>query len=96
MRPPCTAADSVTVNVMLSPSSALASFTVTVALSSLLMVPVPVALAVMSSVSVVSETLRPTVKVSSPSTMASSVVDTVKVLVSPLVPLKERAAVFSS
>ena len=86
---------SVTVKVILEPSDALASLMVTVAVpSSLLMVPVPVSVAVM--LSVVPETDKPTVNVSLASSTASSVVDTVKVSVSPAVPLKVSAVVFSS
>ena len=79
---------------MSSPSSAFALFTVTVAPSSLLIVPVPVSVAVM--LSDVPETLKPTVKVSFASSAASSVVETVKVCVSPFVPVKVSAVVFSS
>ena len=61
--------------------------------SSLLMVPVAVSLLV--TVSVVPVTARLTVKVSSGSTAVSSVVETVNVLVSPAVPVKVRAVVFS-
>jgi len=61
--------------------------------SSSVIVPVPVSVAV--TVSVVPDTVRPTVNVSSPSTRASSVVATVNVSVSPAVPAKARAAVFS-
>ena len=92
VRPPCTASDNVTVKVIPSPSSALASLMVTAALSSLLMVPVPVSVEVTPEF----ETLNPTVKVSSASSTASSVVETMKVLVSPLVPVKLSAVVFSS
>ena len=53
---------SVTVKDSVPPSVALASLTVTFALSSLLMVPVPVSVEVM--LSVVPETVKPTVKVS--------------------------------
>ena len=94
--PPCTAAPSVTVKVIELPSDALASLTVTVAPSSLLMVPVPVSVEVIRLLSVVPEMDRPTVKVSLASTTASSVVETVKVLVSLAVPVKESAVVFSS
>ena len=61
--------------------------------SSSLMVPVPVSVAV--TVTVVPDTVRPSVNVSSPSAKASSIVATVKVCVSPAVPAKVRAAVFS-
>ena len=79
--------------VIPSPSSASASFTVTVAPSSLLMVPAPVSVAV--RLSAVPETLKPTVKVSAASSTESSVVDTEKVLVSPLVPVKVKAVVLA-
>ncbi len=62
------------------PSSAFASFTVTAALSSLLMVPVPVSVAVTPLGAF--DTVSPTVKVSLASRTASSAVETVKVLVS--------------
>ena len=94
--PPCTAAPRVTVKVMPSPSSALASFTVTTAPSSLLMVPVPVSVAVTVVPVGASEAVRLTVKVSFASTTVSSVVSTVNVFVSPLVPVKLSAVVFSS
>ena len=80
---------------MASPSSALASLTVTVAPSSLLMVPVPVSVAVTVVPVGAAETVRPTVKVSFASRTASSVVDTVKVWVSPLVPVKVNAVVLA-
>ena len=78
-----------------SPSLALASFTVTAAswLSSLLIVPVPVSVDVMPEGA--SDTVRPTVKVSLPSTTASSVVDTVNVSVSLAVPVKLSAVVLA-
>ena len=79
---------------MSSPSEALASFTVTAALSSLLIVPVPVSVAVTPLGAL--ETVRPTVKVSFASSTASSVVSTVNVSVSPLAPVKVSAVVFSS
>ena len=94
MSPPCTASDSVTVKVMSSPSSAFVSFTVTAALSSSLTVPVPVSLTV--TFEGAPETDRPTVKVSFASSAASSVVETVNVLVSPFVPVKVSSPVFSS
>ena len=56
------------------------------------MVPVPVSVAV----AVEFETLKPTVKVSAPSRIASSVVDTVNVCVSFAVPVKVNAAVFAA
>ena len=92
LSPPCTALSSVTVKVIFSPSDAFASFTLTAALSSLSMVPVPVSVAV--TLSDVPETVRPTVKVSSASSTASSVVETVKVWVSLAVPVKVNAFVF--
>ena len=77
--PPCTASDSVTVKVMDSPSDALASFTVTAALSSSSMVPMPVSLEVTPLGAL--ETVKLTVNVSSASSTASSVVvETVNVL----------------
>ena len=76
-----------------SPSSALLSSTVTAALSSSVTVPVPVSVAVIPDGA--SETVRPTVKVSSASRIASSVVETVNVFVSPFVPVKLSAVVFS-
>ena len=89
-RPPCTALSSVTVKVISLPSVALALLIVTAALSSLLMVPVPVSVAVMPDF----EAVKPTVKVSLASSTASSVVETEKVLVSPVVPVKLSAVVF--
>ena len=82
-------------NVIELPSLALASFTVTVALvaSSSLIVPVPVSVDVTPEGA--SETDRPTVKVSVPSTTASSFVDTVNVLVSFAVPVKVSALVLA-
>ena len=81
--------------VSASPSSAAASSMVTAASapSSLLIVPVAVSVAV--TVAEVSVTARLTVKVSWCSFVVSSVVDTVKLCVSPAVPAKVRAAVFS-
>ena len=94
VRPPWTALLRVTVNVSVSPSRADASPTVTAALpSSSVIVPVPVSVAV--TVSVVPDTARLTVNVSSLSTTASSVVATLNVFVSPAVPVKVSAAVFS-
>ena len=55
----------------------------------------PVAVSVAVTVAEVPDTLRPTVKVSFGSTSVSSVVATVKVLVSPAVPVKVSAEVFS-
>ena len=98
--PPETALSSVTVNVIGSPSAALASETVTAAAlappsfpSSSVMVPVAVSVAV--TVWVVPDTARLTAKVSSFSSSVSSVVDTVRVFVSPAEPAKDMAAVFS-
>ena len=93
VKPSGTALSSETVNVIASPSSALASAIVTVALSSLVIVPVAVEVAVTSWV--VPETAKPTVKVSSSSISSSSLVETVNVCVSPAVPLKVSAVVFS-
>ena len=56
---------------------------------------VPVAVSVVVTDSEVPETLRPTVNVSFASWYASSVVATVKVFVSPAVPAKVSAPVFS-
>ena len=96
VRPPDTAASSVTVNVIASPSEALASAIVTAgtgAVSSLVMVPVAVDVAV--TLWVVPETANPTVNVSSLSISESSVVETLKVCVSLAVPVKVSAVVFS-
>ena len=86
VRPPDTALSSVTVKVIASPSLAEASAMVTAALSSSVMVPLAVSVAV--TVAVVPDTARPTVNVSFGSTSVSSVVATVKVCVSPAVPVK--------
>ena len=91
--PPETAASSVTVKVIPSPSSADSSPIVTAGASSLLMVPVAVSLAVTGAE--VLETLRLTVKVSFGSTSVSSVVATVKLRVSPAVPVNVSTPVFS-
>ena len=91
VRPSGTALSSVTVKVIASPSSALASAIVTVALSSLVIVPVAVDVAV--TLWVVPDTLRPTVNVSLASTSESSVVGTVKITLSPAVPSKSSAVV---
>ncbi len=93
VNPPGTALSSVTVNVIPSPSLAEASAMVRVGWSSLRIVPVAVSLAV--TVADVPDTPRLTVNVSSASTMASSVVATVKVLVSRAFPVKPIPAVFS-
>ena len=96
VRPPATALSSVTVNDIDSPSAAEASATVTAgpggAASSLTIVPVA---GVAVTASDVPETLRLTVKVSSGSWTASSVVSTSRVFDSPAVPAKVSAAVFS-
>ena len=88
------ALSSVTVKVIESPSLADASAIVSVGgrLSSKI---VPVAVSVAVTVTDVSETVRPTVKVSAVSATASSVVATVKVCVSPRVPAKASPDVFS-
>ena len=84
---------------MESPSSAHVSATVTAAATGLVSrsssVMVPVAVSVALTVAEVPETARLTVKVSSVSTSESSVVATVKDLVSPAAPVKRSAAVFS-
>ena len=56
---------------------------------------VPVAVEVAVTLWVVPETASPTVNVSSPSSSPSSVVATVKLTVSPAVPAKSSAVVFS-
>ena len=91
--PPETALSRVTVKVRSSPSSAETFSMVTAGSSSLVIVPVAVSVA--STVAVVFETARLTVKVSSGSSAVSSVVETVNVCISPAVPVKVRAAVFS-
>ena len=93
VRPPATAASSVTVNSTPAPSSAEASAIVRVGKSSLRIV--PVAVSVDTTFSEVPDTVRLTANVSSDSTSVSSVVATVKVCVSPAVPAKVSAAVFS-
>ena len=98
VNPPCTALLRVTVKVIASPSVAPASVMVTVWLpvvppSSSMIVPVAGLPAVTPAGA--SDRLRPTVKVSSASTTASSVVATAKVCVSPAAPVKVSAAVFS-
>ena len=94
VRPPDTALSSVAVKVSGSPSAARASAIVTSgAPSSSVIVPVAVSVAVTGND--VPETLRRTVNVSSVSAPASSVVATVNVCVSPAVPAKVSAAVFS-
>ena len=70
MKPPATAWSSVTVKVISSPSLALASSTVTLALSLSWIVPMAVSVAVTPDI----EAVRPTVKISSFSTSASWVV----------------------
>ena len=94
VRPPSTALSSVTVNVIASPSLAEASSIVTAALPSSFVI-VPVAVSVAVTPAVVSDTARLTVKVSAASTTASSVVATVKLCVSPAVPVNVSAVVFS-
>ena len=56
---------------------------------------VPVAVSAAVTATVVPDTVKPTVNVSSSSARTSSVVATVKVCVSPAVPAKARCAVFS-
>ena len=56
---------------------------------------VPVAVSLSSTVSVVPETVRPTVNVSSVSSSVSSMVETVNVCVSPALPVKASASVFA-
>ena len=93
VKPPETALSRVTVKLIESPSLAEASAMVTAGSSSLVIVPVAVSVA--STAAEVSDTARPTVKVSSASSAVSSVVETVNVCVSPSVPVKVRAVVFS-
>ena len=98
VNPPCTALLRVTVKVIASPSFALASVMATVSLpvappSSSMIVPVAGLPAVTPAGA--SDRLRLTVKVSSVSPAASSVVSTVKVCVSPAAPVKVSADVFS-
>ena len=93
--PPVTALSSVTVKVRESPSAADASATVTAGSAPSSSVMVPVAVSVAVTVVWVPETVRSTVKVSSFSTSASSVVATVKDCVSPRVPMKVMGAVFA-
>ena len=93
VRPPATALSKVTVKGMDLPSVALPPTMVRVALSSLLIVPVAVEVAV--TLWVVPEILKPTVNVSSASISSSSLVETLKLCVSPAVPLKLSAVVFS-
>ena len=93
VKPPCTALSTVTANEIAEPSVFDALPMDTVAVSSLVIVPVAVSLAV--TVSDVPETARPTVNVSPASTTSSSVVVTVKVCCSPFVPAKLMPVVFS-
>ena len=102
VKPPGTALSSVTEKERASPSSARALVAVTEAetagvlsdaVSSLVIVPVAVSLAVTGCV--VPETVRATVKVSSASTSSSSVVATLNACVSPAVPLKAMAGVLA-
>ena len=76
--PPVTALSSVTVNVIESPSAALASAIVTAANAPSSLVIVPVAVSVDVTVAVVPDTAKLTVNVSWCSLAVSSVVDTVK------------------
>ena len=96
VKPSGTALSSVAVNVIASPSSAAASATVNMARESRLssrMVPVAVSVAVTAND--VPERLRLTVKVSSDASTVSAMVATAKVCVSPALPAKATAAVFS-
>ena len=93
VRPPDTAWSSVTVNMRESPSAATTSAMVTAAASSSKISPVA---SVAVTANDVPATLRPTVKVSSDSLAASSLVCTLKLCVSPAVPANESAAVFSA
>ena len=94
VNPPDTALSSLTVKVICSPSKATASSIVTSgAAPSSVMVPVAVSVAV--TVPAAPETLRPTVNVLFELSFVSSVVATVKVFVSPTVPVKLSAVVFS-
>ena len=95
VRPPDTALSSVTVKVIESPSSALASSIVTAAKSPSSFVMVPFAVSVAPTAACVPETARLTMKLSLRSASVSSIVATVKVCVSPAVPVKLSAAVFS-
>ena len=85
--------DSAPVTTRLARRDASAIVTAGTAPSSLVIVPVAVSVAV--TVTEVPETVRPTVNVSSSSAAVSSVVATVKVFVSPAVPVKVSAVVFS-
>ena len=92
--PPGTARSSFTVKTIGLPSPPDASPIVSTAgVSSSRIVPVAVSVAV--TVAVVPETVRLTVNVSLGSSLLSSVVATVKDFVSPAVPAKLSAAVFS-
>ena len=95
VRPPVIALSSVTVNVIESPSSAEASAMVTAANAPSSLVIVPVAVSVAATVAEVPDTLRLTVNVSWCSLSVSSVVETVKLRVSPAVPVNVSADVFS-
>ena len=94
VNPPCTGLSKVTVTVMPIASSSfpLTSAMVKVALSSLVMVTVPVSVTSMSaaSKSVTVRLLMEMVNVSSASNLLSSVGSTVKVCSSPIVPAKVR------
>ena len=93
--PPDTALSSVTVNVIESPSSAEASAMVTAAKAPSSFVIVPVAVSVAVTDAEVPDTARLTVNVSWCSLTVSSVVETVKLCVSPAVPVNVSAVVFS-
>ena len=87
VKPPATAWSSVAVKVIASPSSADASAIVSDAASSSRIVPVAMSVAITTAFADGGpSTSRRTVKVSSASPTASSVVGTVKVCVSPLLP----------
>ena len=93
--PPDTAWSSVTVKVSEPPSPAVASETVTAASAPSSFVIVPVAVSVDVTSVEVPDTARPTVNVSWCSLAVSSVVETVKLWVSPAVPTNVSAVVFS-
>ena len=97
VNPPATALSSVTVKVIVSPSMAAASAIVTVGKAPCRARErsriVPVAATVASTATVVPETDRATMNVSSSSTSESSMVATMRVRVSPAVPAKLMAVV---
>ena len=95
VRPPEIALSSVTVNVIASPSLAEASAMVTSASAPSSLVIVPVAVSVAVTGAVVPDTAKLTVNVSWCSLSVSSVVETVKLCVSPAVPANVSADVFS-